>query len=81
MRCLVFDPLTQDLRVGNTGAHGPLYLDGNLLQRYLKHTHDRTEQEVYAWMTISDMGFPVTQEREEVQWWWDIVEDRLGGAG
>ena len=27
-------------------------------------------------MTTSEMGFPVTQEREEVQCWWDIVEDR-----
>jgi hypothetical protein len=36
----------------NTGVQGPLYLDGELLQRYLKHGHSRTEQEVYVWMTI-----------------------------
>ncbi len=62
--------------VGNTGAHGPLYLNGELLQRYIKHTHSRTEQEVYVWMTTSELGFPVTQVRGEVQCWWDIVEDR-----
>ena len=61
---------------GNAGAHGPLYLDGELLQRYLKHAHSRTEQEVYVWMTTSEMGFPVTQESGEVQCWRDIVEDR-----
>ena len=61
---------------GGNGAHGPLYLDGDLLWRYLKHAHSRTEQEVYAWMTKSEMGFPVTQERGEVQCWWDIVENR-----
>ena len=67
-----------DLRFagGNTGAHGPLYLDRNLLQKYLKNTHSRTEQEVYVWMTTSEMGFPVTQERGEVQCWRDVVEDR-----
>ena len=27
-------------------------------------------------MTTSKMGFPVTRERGEVQYWWDIVEDR-----
>ena len=27
-------------------------------------------------MTTSKMGFPVTKEREEVQCWRDIVEDR-----
>ena len=27
-------------------------------------------------MTTSEMGFPVTKEREEVQCWRDIVEDR-----
>jgi hypothetical protein len=27
-------------------------------------------------MTMSEMGFPVTQERVEVQCCWDIVEDR-----
>ena len=59
---------------GNTGAHGPLYLD--LLQKYLKHAHTRTEQEVHVWMTTSEMGFPVTQEKGEVQCWRDIVEDR-----
>ena len=53
-----------------------MYLDGDLLQKYIKHAHDRTEQEVYTWMTTSEMGFPVTKEREEVQCWWDIVEDR-----
>ena len=61
---------------GNTGATGVLYLDGDLLQKYKKKIHDRTEQEVYTWMTTSEMGFPVTQEREEVQCWRDIVEDR-----
>jgi hypothetical protein len=61
---------------GNSGSHGPLYLDGDLLRRYLKHVHNRTEQEVYAWMTTSEMGFPVTQGRGEVQCWRDIVEDR-----
>jgi ribonuclease HI len=60
----------------DTGAHGPLYLDGDLLQKYIKHAHSRTEQEVYTWMTTSEMGFPVTKEREEVQCWRDIVEDR-----
>ena len=30
---------------GNTGAHGPLYLDGDLLQRDIKHAHGRTEQD------------------------------------
>jgi hypothetical protein len=60
----------------NTRAHGPLYLDGDLLQRYIKHAHSRTEQEVYVWMTTSEMGFPVTQERQEVQCWRDIVKDR-----
>jgi hypothetical protein len=39
-----------------------------------KHAYVRTEQEVYVWMTTSDMGFPVTQEREEVHCW--CVEDR-----
>ena len=61
---------------GNTGANGSLYLDGDLLEKYIKHAHVRTEQEVYIWMTTSDMGFPVTQEREEGQYWRDIVEDR-----
>jgi hypothetical protein len=41
---------------GNTGAHGPLYLDEDLLKEYIKHAHGRTEQEVYIWMTTSDMG-------------------------
>ncbi len=58
---------------GNTGSHGSLYLDRELLQRYLKHTHSRMEQEVYVWMTTSEMGFPITQESGEVQCWWDIV--------
>ena len=53
-----------------------MYLDGDLLQTYIKHAHVRTEQEVYTWMTTSEMGFPITKEREEVQCWWDIVEDR-----
>ena len=61
---------------GSNGAHGPLYLDEDLLRRYVKHAHNRTEQEVYAWMTTSEMGFPVTQERGEVQCWRDIVENR-----
>jgi len=43
---------------GNTGDHRPLYLDGELLQRYLKYVHSRTEQEVYVWMTTSEMGVP-----------------------
>ena len=60
---------------GNTGANGPLYLDGDLLQKYINHVHGRTEQEVYTWMTTSEMRFPVTQETEEVQCWWDMVED------
>jgi hypothetical protein len=60
----------------NTVTNRLLYLDGDLLQKYIKHTHDRTEQEVYTWMTTSEMGFPVTQEREEVQCWWDVVEDK-----
>ena len=51
---------------GNTVANGLLCLDGDLL-KYIKHAHGRTEQEVYIWMTTSEMGFPVTQEREEVQ--------------
>ena len=59
---------------GNTGDDRSLYLDGDLLQKYNKDTHVRTEQEVYIWMTTSEMGFPVTQERRSV--WWDIVEDR-----
>ncbi len=42
-----------------------MYLDEDLLRRYINYTHNRTEQEVYAWMTTSEMGFPVTQEREE----------------
>ena len=57
---------------GNTGANGSLYLDGDLLQKYIKHAHSRTEQEVYTWMTTSEMGFPVTKEREEIQCWRDI---------
>jgi hypothetical protein len=61
---------------GNEGVHGPLCLDGELLQRYLKHPHSRTEQEVYVWMTTSEMGLPVTQESGEVQCCRDIVEDR-----
>ena len=65
---------------GNNGVHGPRYLDGDLLRRYLKHAHNRTEQEVYAWMTTSEMGFPVTQERGELQSWWDIVENRPVGS-
>ena len=62
------------------GSHwthtGPLYLDGDLLQKYIKHAHGRTEQEVYICMTTSEIGLPVTQEREEVQCWRNIVEDR-----
>jgi hypothetical protein len=61
---------------GNEGVHGLLYLDGELLQRYLKHANSRTEQEVYVWMMTSEMGFPVTQDSGEVQCWRDIVEDR-----
>jgi hypothetical protein len=68
-KCTVFSIRSADPRfaVGNVGVHGPLYLDGELLQRYLKHTHSRTDQEVYVWMTTSEMGFPVTQEIGEVQ--------------
>jgi len=61
---------------GSNGAHGPLYLDEDLLRRYIRHAHNRTEQEVYAWMTTSEMGFPVTQECGEVQCWRDIMEKR-----
>ncbi len=61
---------------GRNGGHGPLYLDEDLLRRYIRHMHNRTEQEVYAWMTTSEMGFPVTQESGEVQCWWDIMENR-----
>ncbi len=52
-----------DLRFAgeNTGANGLLYLDGDLLQKYIKHAHSRTEQEIYAWMMTSEMGFPVTK--------------------
>jgi hypothetical protein len=52
---------------GNIGDHGPLYLDGDLQQKNLRHTHNRTEQEVYVWMTTGEMVFPLTQERVEVQ--------------
>ena len=38
---------------GNTGAHGPLYLDGDLLQRDIKHAHGRTE-EVHCWRDIEE---------------------------
>ena len=49
---------------GNTGANGTLYLDGDLLQKYIKHTHGRTEQEVYTWMTTSEMGQVPSYPRE-----------------
>ena len=35
--------------------------------RIISGTHHRTDQEVYAWMTTSDVGFPVAQEEDEVQ--------------
>ena len=35
--------------------------------RIISDTHHRKEQKVYAWMTTSDVGFPVAQVEDEVQ--------------